>query len=397
MADGYTLNLKGKNAEEFVYTLAKNSFFEDWCYKNPKFPDGKELCDLLIVYGEIAIIWQIKDLKLDKEGRYDKTEVETNLRQVSGAKRRLFELKSSIELENPRRGREMFDPNQIKEIYLISALLGDGEDFFSSVEIKDTNVIHTFTREFTELVLNELDTIWDFTNYMKLKEGLVKHNDTMLINGGEKELLACYLTDGRNFDRLKKYDLLILDEGMWDEYQKSPEYSAKKKEDQKSYVWDNLINQAHTCGGQYELVARELAQHNRFFRRILSKYFFEAHSIANKEVVKKQVRRIIPVDGITYCFLFMDDPEPRAKRKAVLGTICFVARGVYKTNKKVIGIATEMKITSVCSYDFCFLELPEWSEENQKVLENVQKETGILVSPRIKHVHEDEYPPNSDA
>lgn len=126
--------IKGKNAESFVQDLALKTFFRDWCYLNPQLPDGKELCDLLVIFDDIAIIWQIKDLKLDKHGKYKKSEVEKNLRQLAGARRQLLNLQKVIELENPRRGKEQFDPIIIREIHLISALLGAGEDFFSPTE-----------------------------------------------------------------------------------------------------------------------------------------------------------------------------------------------------------------------------------------------------------------------
>jgi len=70
--------LKGAKAEEMVQDLANKSFFIDWCYPNPKLPNGKELCDLLIIFDDIAIIWQIKDLKLDANNKYKKAEVEKN-------------------------------------------------------------------------------------------------------------------------------------------------------------------------------------------------------------------------------------------------------------------------------------------------------------------------------
>jgi hypothetical protein len=159
---GYKLNLKGRNAENFVYELSQKSFITDWCYNSPKLPNGKEICDLLIAYDNIAIIWQIKDLKLDKNNKYEKSEVEKNLHQLSTARRRLFNKKLEIELENPRRGKEKFNPNIITEIYQISALLGKGEDYFSGIEIIDDKFVHTFTRESTEIVLSELDTISDF-------------------------------------------------------------------------------------------------------------------------------------------------------------------------------------------------------------------------------------------
>jgi len=79
--------LKGKNSEKILHDLAIKTFLADWCYLNPQLPDKKELCDLLVVFDNIAIIWQIKDLKLNKRGKYNKAEVQKNLRQLSGARR----------------------------------------------------------------------------------------------------------------------------------------------------------------------------------------------------------------------------------------------------------------------------------------------------------------------
>lgn len=144
---------KGKNAEKILHHLAKNTFLTDWCYLNPKLPNKKELCDLLVVYDEIAIIWQIKNLKLNKQGKYDQSELEKNLRQLSGARRQLFDLKTLIELENPFRGKEIFNPKTIKEIYLISVLFGKGEEMFSFVEEIKKYKVHVFDKDFTQVVL----------------------------------------------------------------------------------------------------------------------------------------------------------------------------------------------------------------------------------------------------
>jgi hypothetical protein len=51
-----------------------------------------------------------------------------------------------------------------------------------------------------------------------------------------------------------------------------------------------------------------------------------------------------------------------------------------------------MKIREFCSYDFCLLEIPEWTADYQKKMEQLQKETGIFLKIREKHSHEDEYP-----
>src|SRR5438128_4680529 len=188
---------KGMNAEKVVHDLALVSFLTDWCYLNPQWPDGKELCDLLVVFDDTAIIWQIKDLKLDDQGRYNKAEVEKNLKQLAGARRHLFELKKPLELRNPRRGAEIFDPSGIKKIFLISVLMGEGEEVFSFAEEFKNHTIHVFTRNFTRIVLQELDTIADFCAYLEAKEKFLSEKKHIFIVGGEGELLASYLLRDR--------------------------------------------------------------------------------------------------------------------------------------------------------------------------------------------------------
>ena len=206
--------------------------------------------------------------------------------------------------------------------------------------------------------------------------------------------MAQYLIDNRSFDSFKNSEFIVIKEGLWENLQNDPVYKAKKKADEFSYCWDGIINRAHEGSIKYELVARELARPNRFQRRFLSKVFMEAHIFAHnvKPIEGNLYRRIMPTDGITYCFLFHDDPEPRDYRKAMLFAICSIARGVFKENKKILGIATEMKIEPICSYDFALIDKPDWTEEDQKKMEQFQKDTGIFVNPIVGHAHEDEYP-----
>lgn len=384
---------KGKKAENILHYLAKKTFLIDWCYLNPKLPNNKELCDLLIVYDEIAIIWQIKDLKLDKQGKYDQSEVEKNLRQLSGARRQLFDLKTPIELENVFRRKEIFNSNTIKEIYLISVLFGKEEEMFSFVDEIKNHKVHVFDKDFCQIVFNELDTISDFVEYLRKKEILINKNKSLLIVGGEKELLAFYLFNNRSFNRFDNADHITIEEGSWGYLQNKPEYLAKKKEDKISYLWDGIISRAHESSSkEYELVARELARPNRVQRRLLSKAFLDARLKAHDDTTHNLFRRIVVSDDTTYCFLLQDDPEPRQRRKEHLGTICFIARGKNKKNKKVIGIATEKKYKQTCSYDFCLMYLPKWTEELQKRAEDIQKKFKIFLDPSICHIREEEYP-----
>lgn len=384
--------LKGEKAEIILHELAEKTFLTDWCYPNPMLPDGKELCDLLVVFGNIAIIWQLKDTKLDGIGNIKKSDIQKNQRQLLGARRQLFELKTDITLTNPRRGSETFNPSDIKYVHLISAFFGDKPFITSTREKVKEHLIHTFTKDFTEIVLNELDTISDFQRYLQDRERLSNTKTSLLVMGGEEQILAYYLTNNRCFDKFENRDIVILEDDIWEGLNKDPKYQAKKEADQVSYLWDSIIDRSHDGDShQYELIARELARHDRFGRRILGKRFLEAHIIAHKR--GKTFRRVMHMEDqdVIYCFLFQDDPEPRENRKGHLAAMCHVVRSKYK-DKKIIGIATEVKIRPSCSYDFALFKVHEWTGEDQKELEQIQANMDILKNPGKRLVHEDEYP-----
>ncbi len=382
---------KGENAESFVNELAIKTFLTDWCYLNPSLPNGKELCDLLVIFDNVAIIWQIKDLKLDKNGHYKDAEVNKNLRQLAGARRQLFDLKTTIKLNNPRRSNELLNSSQITEIYLISILLGEGEDYFPFVETIRTDTVHVFTRSFTESILTELDTIADFIAYLKTKESLVQQDKRITIIGGEEQLLGFYILNNRSFSRFDTATHIMLEDDIWHGLQDNTQYQAKKKQDEISYGWDGIINRVHEGSTEYEPIARELARPNRFHRRFLSKTFYNAHVIAHNDNKPNTFRRFGELDGVTYCFIFCNENESPDNRKAELQATCYVARGRYLANKLVIGIATEKYIKPICSYSFCLLEIPTWTDENQSAMEEIQQKLGILVSPTVTYVEEKEY------
>jgi len=381
---------KGAAAENVIHNLAMKTFLTDWCYPNPKKPDGNELCDLLVVFDDTAIIWQIKDLKTDELGRYKKAEVEKNLRQLSGARRHLFDLKVPIQLENPRRGKEPFDPELIKSVHLVSVLMGDGEEPFPFVQVVKDRMIHVFTRDFADIALSELDTVSDFCRYLQKKEDINKQK-SLLVLGGEENLLAKYLENLHSFSWMDAYDHIYIDDNVWTVLTGLPQFQTKKEADQISYGWDAVIDRAHDgTSSQYERLARELARPDRFQRRILSKSLYEAYCEYRELDHLLIFRRLTVLADTTYCFLFMEDGEqPRKRRREMLSLMCFVARGLYPDNKRVIGVATERENRS---YDFCVRMQNEWTAEDDENRKKIQEKTGIFVSPRRTQGGEDEYP-----
>ena len=241
--DKHHFTTKGKNAEQVLSDLAEKTFLADWCFLNPHLPNGKELCDLLVVFDEIAIIWQVKDLKLDSHGNMNSREVVKNLKQLAGARRQLFDLKTPIELYNPRRRRVTFDPSSIHEVHLISALMGEEGDAVNLAETINNQFVHVFTKSFLPVLLEELDTIRDFCQYLAAREAVISEIRVGEMSGGEQDLLAYYLMHDRNFGSLDK--AINVNKGLWGQFRNNSAYQRKKEADEISYYWDDIINRVH--------------------------------------------------------------------------------------------------------------------------------------------------------
>jgi hypothetical protein len=409
---------KGRSAEEFVHELATHTFFVDWCFPNPKRSDGKELCDLLVVFGSVAIVWQVKSLKLDEDGQPNQGEVEKNLRQTLGAKRYLLETRGTINLENARRRIKCFDFSTIQRVFLISALLCEPNTGPMVKHCDNGDYVHVMTGRFIELCLGELDTVRDFISYLEEKERFYNSGVSVAISGGEEELLAFYLLHDRSFSEFQGKARVLVDGGIWAGLHARPEYIAAQKANEMSHTWDHLIDETHNRmeeGAKYELIAREMASLTRFERRVASQAFVGAlMSTLGHDLPRLSFRRVFTLEpddhrlrsDITFCFLFHDVPNPRdsqsgydkerQSRVGELEAMLYVTR--CRIDKPVVvGIATEPMVDSPGrSFDFELLQMPVVSSEWRASAEDVARRTGMLVDPRWISGHSDEYPSVED-
>jgi hypothetical protein len=403
--DKHHFTTKGKNAEQVLSDLAQQTFLTNWCFLNPHLPNGKELCDLLIIFDDIVIIWQVKDLKLDNMGKANSREVKKNLRQIFGAKRQLFDINTPIELYNTRRKREVFDSSSINEVHLISALMGEEGEGINIAEVFKNHFIHVFTKSFLPVLLEELDTIRDFCQYLAARETLVSEKRVGKIIGSEQDLLAYYLMHDRSFGSTG--NVIDISKGLWTQFRNSSAYQRKKDANTISYYWDAIINRVHEARDNppfpesMEIVARLMAWPNRLYRRMLGESFAEAHAFADSipPTMKKDLvhrRTVLTSFGVTYCFLFhdisLDDKFSRETRHLMLQALCHVVRGLYQQNKTVIGIGTEMTIQEEDSFDFVGLQYSVWTYEDEKKLESYQKTYSFLSDIQVSVHQEEEYP-----
>jgi hypothetical protein len=284
--------------------------------------DGKEVCDLLVVFENHIIIFSDKDCYFFNVGnlkvrwpRWFKKAVQNSAKQFWGAERLIKEFPNRlfldrqcaipfpINLPDPatstfhrivvahdaaRACNEYFGGSG--SLILDNSLVGDAHlriPFHIRQVDPAKGYVHVFDDTSLNIVMSTLDTITDFTAYLTKKERFLT-GDRMVYAAGEEELLAAYLkklNDAGEHDFVIKgdYNLLAYDEGMWDAFLSSPERQAQIEAGHISYAWDALIEKFafHAMTGtQYfttgqplrddETVFRFLAREPRTRRRMLA-------------------------------------------------------------------------------------------------------------------------------
>lgn len=390
-------------SEAFVNDLCTTSFLSLWSYANPVRDDGKELCDILVVCEPDIVVFSVKEVAPTGSGdilvdwkRWLKAAVEKSAKQAYGAARWLA---AHAAFKDADANAFPLPAREDRRVHLVAAALGSqGKTPLVSGDF-GRGFVHVFDEQSLAIVMKELDTITDFTKYLRDKEELLDGTKVML-NGGEEDLLAAYLHRGRSFPA--DHDLLIIEPNTWDELSQKAEYRSKQVADRESRWWDGIIEtfceDFRTRGLEFgnthselEAVVRVMAREDRFARRILGQSWKEFMDAATE---RKVAARMLPSpSGVVYVFLATPRDVPRDARKAELGLRCVVARGQYRDATTVVGLATEVyEGKPGFSLDVVRLHMQEWSDVADEKCRRIQEELGYFAKPALSQVSVDEYP-----
>jgi hypothetical protein len=337
--------------ERFLAKLGDRSFLNLWSYPNP-FRDqsdhsgarqGKEICDLLVVCGRHVIIFSEKTIawQADKPtelawSRWYRGAVEASLKQIRGAERWLKEHPNRVFLD-PACKQPLpiaLPPYEDRIVHRVIVARGaaeacqkyfgrgrgclhlkpaiKGEDHFvpsakHSVEsfcVGDVQpngpYVHVLDEASLHIVMNELDTITDFANYLQKKETFIRAGRLKEAEG-EENLLTHYairINDCGEHDFSHPSggpwppgEEIHIQQGEYDDLVDNPQFAMKKLADRDSYVWDRLIEvftkplldgTSLVPDGQTfdlrksEVGARQMAIASRFRRRSLGKAVLDA-------------------------------------------------------------------------------------------------------------------------
>lgn len=445
---------QGTTASERALTrLARKAFLSLWSYPNVYSDegrgkgkgDGKELVDLLVVFGNDVLLFSDKHCAFQTDidvkvawPRWYRRAIEKSARQLAGAEsflrrfpQRVFIDKACqtplpVPLPDPSVARyfliavtrgsheaaaRFFGGGSSGSVMLNSMLEGDAHHempFQIGFPLKGRRFVHVLDEMTVDAVLEELDTIPDLVNYLACKEQYFGGNGVLMHVAGEEELLAqymCTLENGRH--ALPKVPVgtgaVTMMEGDWKFYRSSPQRAAKREADEGSYMWDALIEyqasfvRAGTALGlagtppedaDHERILRALAAESRLGRRQLASAF--RFALSKSEPGKKFARMTMSRDAMARAYVFLTVPKPpeddyqtyREKRAAALVAYCHGFKLRFPHVTEAIGIASEPFSEKVASQDFLYVDLNrEVSPEEVSAWTAAMKELDVLQTP----------------
>jgi len=446
-------------SERYLTRLAKTSFLSLWSYPNLFGETAKELCDLLVVFGNHILIFSDKDCAFGDSGnlsidwdRWYRKAILKSAKQIWGAERWLKNNPSKIFTDakcTQVLPINLPDPNiatihrilvahgasaKYKEIHggsgslmIWSDVIGDahlasngGTPFAVGQIDPSRGYLHVFDDTSLNIVMSTLDTISDFTNYLSKKEKFIQAQP--ILAAGEEELLAKYLEDANKngehdflIREKGKFDVVVTGEGHWDEFQQNPIRQAQIKINKISYFWDALIErfaQQAIDGTQYqatqkgvlgaEYTLRPMARESRFSRRMLARALYE---IGTKTESPKTGVRLVPSPtqkALYYLFLitspmdYMDYDGYREWRLALLEAYLLALKLKQPDAQSIVGIALAPSTSEESSEDAMYLDASTWSEIDQQEASSLVEELGLLKNLQRWRSREYEYPRTYD-
>lgn len=477
-------------SERLLADLGNHAFLDLWSYPNLFYEkkkggkgDGKEMCDMLAVCGDDIILFSDKAIKWQDDRplevawpRFYRNAIEEAVKQINGAANwidrfpdkiftdRACKQKLPIELP-PVDTRRMHGvviatgaQLAIKQHYdddsgsfrIVPHFKGrDAIDFsqsnFFPFGIGDVNPDGMFIHVFDDLsirrVIEHLDTITDFTQYLNERARYLR-TDRLALAYGEEELLALYLDSTMRNNGVPTFELprpkalkdyvRITARGRWRAYLMSDAYFTKKMADEVSYVWDRLIRlfTENILGGTSieildtppdtvlaERGLRYMVLETRFFRRILGHSVVELLQRVHHGKEIRHARAVLPTSGSAtrrqaYLFLVVAYPDNlekagempggyeqyRRTRAEMLQAYCLALLHKYRDIDVVVGIAMDARWTEKGheggSEDLMAVSVDEWTDELVADALKAQETFDIFREDKMQysHMHATNYP-----
>ena len=447
------------DSEVYLNKLCESTFLKLWSYPNLYHSPGKELCDLLVVFGNHIIIFSDKDCKFPNNNNLDldwqrwfRSAIHDPANQAWGAERSIKMKKSlfSNEACTEPFHMEIPDPKTLMFHIVVVAhgssmrcheeLGGSGSLLIASniqghtqhkiafsigdIDPKKT-FVHVLDDTSLDIVLKTLDTISDFVDYLTKKEKLLR-SSVFTVATGEEDLLAYYL---QNINEDKKHDFIIPATGeilfidkIWDDFSQSSLRQAQKLADKVSYYWDDLIEEfskqtledniyiinhpelkLEEAFKLAEISLRCLAQEPRFYRRILAQLLSEwiivlpKNGITTKCILNPEESR--QKTGYVFLYFPHSDEETveeyQRMRCKVLESCCVCLKINHPQIQHIVGISIELN-SDYKKWIILYVDATQLTEKDINKAKELIQPLNIMTNAIKSELYVAEYPYSKD-
>jgi len=383
----------GGAAEDLVETICKRLFFRDFVVRNPKFRraggEEKEAADILVLDDQVILAFQVKARELGGDGIGATAFGRLTKRLTSGV----------AQLKTLRRAVEAGFLTEVTTQRGVSVRLGASKPYkligVVILDVPDEETLpkevrprllggfdegpgisaHLFLRSTFECLVEELDTLPDFLEYLRIRELLYSKNILTLLTD-ELDFLALYKTNHPLVMQVldAEVSLLIVDDGAWDRYVQTGEdaRTRRKAANEPSRLVDEVIEYLHTSIGNaaqapvadaalifpvgsveaYFAIISELARLSRLHRRVLGERILVKLEAA---IHKGFAFGVMADPSQDRGILFLCTRKLRQERVQALGNLTCAA-GLRVGVSKMIGIVTEPGDVGDRSFDAIFVQ-----------------------------------------
>lgn len=421
------------DAERYLKKLCDRSFLSMWSFVGV-FNDkgtGQEVCDLLVVFDNHIIIFSDKDCEFPNTGdleldwrRWYKKAIKKSADQIYGAERWILKYPDRLFLDqtckipfpinlpptNKSKIHRILVAHSVSSkcveilggsgsLVINNDIVGDAKPFVIGKVEQGKDYVHVFDDTTLDILLNTLDTISDFIDYLEKKENFL-NGDLKIFAAGEEELLTVYLKYTDEFGKhdfllenkdLSKFGAIGFDQGFWTEFSQSLQRKAQIKANQISYFWDELIESftknfkegtshfnSHSELKDQEILLRLLAKEDRTRRRFLSEAFWDF--VHKNNPLLKASRMLSPENDTDPYYVFLILPQSkdytyekyREVRLEMLYFHCLIAKLVFPRAKDIVGLATESGRKDKGSEDYIYFDARIWTDKDKKNAEKIR-------------------------
>lgn len=416
--------------------LVRRTFLSMWCYQNPYYKVGKELCDVLIVFGNDVIIMSDKRNDYGNHSdplvnwkRWYKKAVDGSVIQLKGALRHLKANPQKIfcnALASSPFPLELPPINQMR-IHLIAVANGSeiaceqahGYPSLTIVNssIRDSmpltvgtffdsgNFIHVISTKALEAIFECFDTTRDFIDYLDRKKAALSQNDWLI--HGEESLVGGYMLSqpGNNSFSIPvasfpvENGIRVVYPEIWPAYLSSDEKQQQMKIRAPSFVIDRLIehftdeyrNNNLVIGQDQPLTYHEqafrlIAAESRLSRQLISAAF---HEIWNESTSTFWSNIVSSQDRPNLFYLWLLYPEPpeelsdEQSEEILLNHLTqymLVGRSKFPEAGLIVGICLPNRECSKTSNLIRVMDGEYWTPNHQQLADEIESKYGILAN-----------------